>query len=129
QSTARRWGASASYAAVGQMLAAGGLDGVVVCVPAHEYGPVVTRCVEAGVPVYCEKPSGRSSAELLGLAELAAARHCEVVVGYMKRFAPAYDRARQLIRSASFGDPTLAHFSFVMGQFEGYVTGEHDDLG
>ena len=42
----------------------------------------------------------------------------------MKRFAPAYRRAHDLIRSAEFGAPSLAHFTFVMGQFDGYF----DDL-
>jgi predicted dehydrogenase len=128
QSTARRWGATGYYAGLEDMLEAGGIDGVVVVVPAAEYRPIVTRCVEAGLPVFCEKPAGQSSSELRELAELAAAAQCEVVVGYMKRFASAYRRAHDLIQSAEFGAPSLAHFMFVMGQFDGYFEGNRDDL-
>jgi predicted dehydrogenase len=71
--------------------------------------------------VFCEKPAGQSADELRQLADRAAEEHCEVVVGYMKRFAPAYQRAHDLIRSPAFGAPSLAHFTFAMGQFEGYL--------
>ncbi|GAA1559453.1 Gfo/Idh/MocA family oxidoreductase [Kribbella lupini] len=124
QATAQRWGATGYYSGFEDMLAAGGIDGIVVVVPAAEYRPILTGCIEAGLPVFCEKPAGQSSAELREFAELAAASQCEVVVGYMKRFAPAYRRAHDLIRTAEFGTPSLAHFTFVMGQFDGYV----DDL-
>jgi predicted dehydrogenase len=110
------------------MLAAGGLDGVVVCVPAAEYRSIIAQCVEARLPVFCEKPAGQSSSEVFDLAELAAAADCEVVVGYMKRFAPAYRRAHDLIQSHDFGAVSQAHFTFVMGQFEGYFEGDRDDL-
>jgi predicted dehydrogenase len=124
RSTARHWGAGGYYAAVEDMLAAGGLEGVVVAVPAAAYRPIIAQCIEAGLPVFCEKPAGHSASELRQLAELAAAARCEVVVGYMKRFAPAYRRAHGLIRSPHFGTPTLAHFTFAMGQIDGY----RDDL-
>jgi predicted dehydrogenase len=128
QATAQQWGATGYYVGLEDMLEAGGIDGVVVVVPAAEYRPILTRCIEAGLPAFCEKPAGQSSTELRELAELAAASQCEVVVGYMKRFAPAYRRAHDLIRSAEFGAPSLAHFTFVMGQFDGYFEGNRDDL-
>ena len=128
QATAKRWGATGYYVGLEDMLEAGGIDGIVVVVPAAEYRPILTRCIEAGLPVFCEKPAGKSSSELRELADLAAAAQCEVVVGYMKRFAPAYRRAHDLIQSAEFGTPSLAHFRFVMGQFEGFFEGNRDDL-
>jgi predicted dehydrogenase len=126
--TARRWGATGHYAGLEEMLGAGGIDGVVVVVPAAEYRPIIDQCVEAGLPVFCEKPAGQSPSELLQLAKHAAAAECDVVVGYMKRFAPAYRRAHDLIHTPDFGAPSLAHFTFVMGQFEGYFEGDRDDL-
>lgn len=128
QATARRWGAEHHYGAVEDMLAAGGLDGVVVIVPATEYRPIIAQCIEAELPVFCEKPAGQSSAEMFELADLAVAANCEVVVDYMKRFAPAYRRAHELIRAPHFGAPSLAHFAFVLGQFDGYFEGRRDDL-
>ncbi|MGO4533698.1 Gfo/Idh/MocA family oxidoreductase [Leifsonia sp. 2MCAF36] len=121
RSTAQRWGAARHYTSIDDMLAREDLDGVVIAVPAAEYRPLVARCVQAAVPVFCEKPGGQSAEELSELAGLAAAAECEVVVGYMKRFAPAYRRAVGLIRSPGFGTPSLAHFSFTMGRIDEYL--------
>lgn len=121
QAAAFRWGASRHHTSVEDMLTVGDLDGVVVAVPAPAYGAVIARCVQARLPVFCEKPAGESASELHRLAQSAAAAECEVVVGYMKRFAPAYRRARDLIDAPPFGTPSLAHFTFAMGQFDGYA--------
>ncbi|MFE0358079.1 Gfo/Idh/MocA family protein [Streptomyces nigra] len=119
--TAGRWGADAHYTSVEDMLAAGGLDGVVVAVPSAAYRSVLARCIEAGIPIFCEKPGGQSASELRELAALAAEARTEVVVGYMKRFAPAYQRAREVIGSGNFGSPSLAHFTFAMGRVDEYL--------
>lgn len=118
---ARRWGADRSYSSIDQMLDTESLDGVVVAVPADTYLPIVARCIQAGIPVFCEKPAAQSAKQLMQLDRLASTAGVEVVVGYMKRFAPAYERARELIEDPSFGTPSLAHFTFAMGQIESYL--------
>jgi myo-inositol 2-dehydrogenase / D-chiro-inositol 1-dehydrogenase len=40
------------------MLDAGGLDGVLVCVPSDRHLETVRRLVVAGLPILCEKPVG-----------------------------------------------------------------------
>lgn len=119
--TAGRWGADAHHTSVEDMLATGGLDGVVVVVPPAAYRPILAQCIQAGIPVFCEKPGGQSASELREVAALAAEAHTEVVVGYMKRFAPAYRHAREVISSAGFGPPSLAHFTFAMGRVDEYL--------
>jgi len=121
QAAAHRWGAPEHFTSVEDMLTQGELEGVVIAVGANAYRPLVTRCIEAGLPVFCEKPGGSSARELRELAQVSSAARCPVVVGYMKRFAPAYRRARDLIRSPHFGAPSLAHFSFTMGQVVPYL--------
>lgn len=129
EATARRWGARTHHSTVEEMLQGNDLDGIVVVVPAREYRPIVAQCLAAGLPVFCEKPAGRTAAELRELAVLAAAANREVVVGYMKRFAPAYRRARTIIRTERFGAPTLAHFTFAMGQINDYLVDPRHYLG
>ena len=121
QDTAQRWGAAGYHTSLEDMLAVGGLEGVIIAVPAGDYRHLIAQCIEAGVPLFCEKPAGNSASELFELSELSKAAGCPVVVGYMKRFAPAYRRARELIRSSGFGGPTLAHFSFTMGRIDEYA--------
>lgn len=113
---AARWGAPKAFDDASVMLSSVELDGVVVCVNPADYAPVITLCLEAGAPVFCDKPGAASAAEARQLAELSAATGVPVVVGYMKRFAPAYQRAREIIGGAEFGPPSLASFTFAMGQ-------------
>jgi predicted dehydrogenase len=115
QTAAARWGAPHAFDSVSEMLSSVELDGVVVCVPPASYVDVVSACLEAGTPVFCEKPAAASSDEARALASLSAARAVPIVVGYMKRFAPAYRKAREIVRSREFGSPSLGAFTFAMG--------------
>lgn len=113
---AERWGASHSFDNAEKMLASVDVDAVVICVPASEYGPLVEACLAAGKPVFCDKPGASTAAEADMLATLSAETGVPIVVGYMKRFAPAYEKAREIIRSRGFGPPSLGAFTFAMGQ-------------
>lgn len=113
---ARRWGAPHAFDDVDLMLGSVELDGVVICVQPGDYAPLVKRCLAAGLPVFCDKPAAATAAEATDLAEVSARTGIPVVVGYMKRFAPTYQRARDLLRSPDFGVPSLATFTFAMGQ-------------
>ena len=48
---------------------------------------------------------------------LASSGGADVVVGYQKRFAGAYRRAKTLVSAEGFGPPTLASFRWAMGPF------------
>lgn len=112
---ARVWGAAHSFDSVEKMLASVELDGVIICVPPSDYAPLIQRCLEAGKPVFCDKPGAGSSAEAHSLAAAAEEKETPIVVGYMKRFAPAYRRARDIIRNPDFGQVSIGHFTFAMG--------------
>ena len=115
-------GPGAGFDTVGALLAATEPAGVIVCVPAAAYRDVVLECVAGGVPVFCEKPGAASSAELAEI-EAAAAGGVPVMVGYMKRFAPAYRRAVELVAADEFGPVTSVHAQFLMGPGFGSIAG------
>jgi predicted dehydrogenase len=117
EAAAARWGAARAFDDAAEMLAATDLEGIIVCVAADDYAPLIDLCLEAGRPVYCEKPGAASAAEAERLAARSEEAGVPIVVGYMKRFAPAYRRAREIVRSAEFGPPTLGAFTFAMGQW------------
>src|SRR5258706_7789122 len=53
----------ALYADLDSMLAAGGLDGVLVCVPSDLHLQTVRSLLAAGLPILCEKPCGGTPPE------------------------------------------------------------------
>ena len=113
------------FEGVGALLAASKPGGVIVCVPAVAYRDVVLECIAAGVPVFCEKPGAATVTELQEIETAAAAAGVPVMVGYMKRFAPAYRRAIEMVSADAFGPVTSVHAQFLMGpgfgSFAGYV--------
>src|SRR5262249_22199685 len=60
------------YRDVGELLAAGGVDGAIVAAPTRLHATLVTQLLDAGLPVLCEKPCGLRSDETRALARRAA---------------------------------------------------------
>lgn len=117
QDVGRRFGAGHAFDDVGRMLAEVELDAVVVVVPPDQFAAVITACLDAGTPVFTEKPAANDAAEAASLAEHSRAAGVPVLVGYMKRFASGYRTAREIMQRPEFGEPTLGSFTWSMGPF------------
>ncbi len=113
--TARTFGAARAYDDVDVMLSYGELDAVIVSVPPHAYRDIVLRCVNASLSVFCEKPGAESPSTLAAIEAAARGAGVRVMIGYMKRFAPAYKEALRRARLAEFGRVTSVHVKFVVG--------------
>ncbi|MEV4257960.1 Gfo/Idh/MocA family oxidoreductase [Spirillospora sp. NPDC049652] len=80
-----------------------GLDAVVVATPTSAHAGLVIKAVEAGLPVFVEKPL---AADLDGtIRTLTALRGSDVPVqvGFQRRFDPGHVAARDAVRSGSLG--------------------------
>jgi myo-inositol 2-dehydrogenase/D-chiro-inositol 1-dehydrogenase len=89
------------------LVAAGGVDGVVITAPTDLHLGLVRRCAEAGLHVFCEKPCGLDSGEARAAAAAAEAAGVVLQVGYYRRFVPALGTLRTRIASGGFGDVSL----------------------
>ncbi len=85
---------------LGSLLAAG-LDAAFVHAATAAHPEIVTRLLEAGVPVYVDKPLAYDLAESERLVRLARERQVSLMVGFNRRYAPGYaqcaDHPRELI--------------------------------
>lgn len=89
-----------------KMLAAGGFDAVLL-LTSGSHGRLAAQALTAGVPVFCEKPLALTRAEAAHLQELTAGEDTRLMVGYMKQYDPAVERAlRELER---IGGPAAVH--------------------
>jgi len=93
----------------------GQIDAVIMVLPPDRYEEPLNTCLERGLPVYCEKPVALELDTLVRLEENRARLNGVVMVGYMKRFAPAYRRAFELTRASDFGELTAFHAYWGMG--------------
>ncbi|WP_267246479.1 Gfo/Idh/MocA family protein [Streptomyces sp. PR69] len=65
-------------------------DAAFVHAPTAAHAEIVGRLLDAGVPVFVDKPLAYELAESRRLAELAERRGVSLAVGFNRRFAPAY---------------------------------------
>jgi predicted dehydrogenase len=72
------------------------LDAVLVLTPGS-HAPIVSAFVHAGVAVFAEKPIAFSEAEGVELIDAIERSGTPVMVGYMKRYDPAYERLREVL--------------------------------
>jgi len=80
-----------------------GLDGVVIATPSALHAEQTIRALEAGVAVFCQKPLGRTEAEVR--ACVAAARETDrlLAVDLSYRFTEGVARIRELLREGELG--------------------------
>ena len=86
------------------------VDAVVVASwgPTHE--EYVLACIDAGKPVFCEKPLATTQEACLRIvdAEVTHGRRL-VQVGFMRRYDPAYCALKAVVDSGAIGAPLLIH--------------------
>jgi myo-inositol 2-dehydrogenase/D-chiro-inositol 1-dehydrogenase len=97
------------------MLASGGLDGVLLCVPSDYHLDTVKRVVAAGLPILAEKPFGVTAAQAGEATQLVAAASLPLQIGFWRRFVPMLRQLKQRIASGELGDV----YSVVCYQWDG----------
>lgn len=91
------------YASLEAMLAAGGLDGVIIATPNAAHGDNAVACIERGLPVLVEKPvteTVEKAAQIIAASE----RHgVSVLVGHHRRHSPILALAREAVQGGRLG--------------------------
>jgi myo-inositol 2-dehydrogenase/D-chiro-inositol 1-dehydrogenase len=101
------------------------VDAVVVTSwgPTHE--EFVLAAIEAGKPVFCEKPlaTTREACERIMKAETTAGQRL-VQVGFMRRFDRSYRSLKEVVDSAQLGAPLMMHCAHRIPEVPPHYTAE-----
>lgn len=84
-------------------LFAAGIDGLVIAVPTDAHAALVVRAVQAGIPVFCEKPIAPDIAGTMAVLDAVGRSPVPVQVGFQRRFDPGYTAARAAVASGALG--------------------------
>lgn len=88
------------------------LDGVVIATPSALHAEQSIRALKRGVAVFCQKPLGRSQAEVREVVQAARAADRLLQVDLSYRFTEGMRRIRDLVRGESLGHVFAADLVF-----------------
>lgn len=81
-----------------------GVNAVVIATPAPTHAILIHRCLDMGLPVFCEKPIAVELDETMAVVDRVERTRGLLQVGFQRRFDGAYRGARQRIEDGSLGD-------------------------
>jgi predicted dehydrogenase len=116
QELGNAYGASRVFADYREMIAAGGLDAVVVATPDDLHHPMTMTALDAGLHVLCEKPmasNARLAGEMYAKAEAVGVKH---MILFTWRWQPHFVLMKRLVDDGFVGRFHHARFSFVGGE-------------
>ena len=116
---ARQFGAEAAYGSVDALLTHDDLDAVIVVTNYDDrgrprYPEIAQQALAAGKHVWMEKPPAATVAEIEAMQAAAESAGKNVVVGFKKMFAPANQKAKELIDAPDFGPVSLGTFQYPL---------------
>ncbi len=83
------------------------LDAVVIASSTQEHADQITRCAEAGLAIFTEKPVGLSVPEADAALMAVEAAGVPFQIGYQRRWDSDYLRMKELIEEGTIGTPVL----------------------
>ncbi|CAA9228809.1 MAG: hypothetical protein AVDCRST_MAG77-885 [uncultured Chloroflexi bacterium] len=114
---AQKFGGERAFSDHRRMLAEANLDGVVVCVGPDAHEALSIEIMEAGLPVYTEKPPAVTAAGARRVLETSRRTGKLCVTAFKKRYAPAYVKARNIVTGPDFGAPHLLSIDYASGAY------------
>ncbi|MFE9322925.1 Gfo/Idh/MocA family oxidoreductase [Nocardia sp. NPDC052278] len=79
------------------------LDGLIIATATDSHPELITRAVDAGIPVFCEKPVAADIQGTLDVITRLENSTVPVQIGFQRRFDAGYRAARDAIASGSLG--------------------------
>lgn len=81
-----------------------GIEAVAIAAPAVDHARLARRALEAGKPVFVEKPLALELEDAEALATLAKQRGLTLMVGHLLQYHPAFVRLKSLVESGEIGE-------------------------
>lgn len=113
---ARRWGGTA-YHDYEKMLDTEKPDGVIVCIGPAQHAQLAQAILRKGIPLYTEKPPAVRAADALEVARVANETGVLCTTAFKKRYATAYNRAKEWIAGFPAGDLYSISVDYASGQY------------
>lgn len=92
------FGIPRAFAELSELLAEGGVDGVIIATPHHTHAGLVEQCLRSGVNVLVEKPMATTAEDAWRIVELERASKAQVAVGLTYQYAACATSVRDAVQ-------------------------------
>ena len=109
EEVAKTYGAKV-MASAEELIASPEIDAVVIASWDGTHADLAVKCIQAGKPVFCEKPLAPEADACKRIVEAEMATGKQLVqVGFMRRYDPGYGQLKKAIDSGKYGQPLMLH--------------------
>lgn len=86
-----------------EALLAAGVDGIVIAAATDAHPGLILAGVEAGIPVFCEKPVAKTMSEGVRVLKAVQGSDVPIQIGYNRRFDAGFVAARAAVQAGELG--------------------------
>ena len=107
------------YTDMHQMIDAEQPDGVIICIGPDAHARLAPQVMQRGIPVYTEKPPAPTAAAALEVARASRETGVLCTTAFKKRYAAAYQRARQWLDGFDPADLYSLSIDYASANYSG----------
>lgn len=96
-----------------EFLAESGVDIVAVLTPNYLHAEQAIKAAEAKKHIVIEKPLATNWEDMQRMQKVIHANGVKTIVGFVLRFNPLFETAKELVRNGSVGEPFYAEFDYM----------------
>ncbi len=115
---ARRHNIPKFYSNASELINDPGVEAVYIATPPNSHAKYAIEAMQAGKPVYVEKPMARNYAECLEMIKVSKETGMPLCVAYYRRTLPAFLKVKQLIDENAIGKPFLVNIKLYKQALE-----------
>ncbi len=106
---AQRHGIKKWYSNASELINDPEVDAVYIATPPDSHANYAIEAMDAGKPVYVEKPMARHYSECLEMLKVSEQTGVPLWVAYYRRTLPAYLKAKELVETGAIGKPLMVN--------------------
>ena len=110
---AARYDIPNAFASYGDLISSGSVDAIYNPLPNSLHAEWTIHCLQAGLPVLCEKPFTATLQEAREVLAVSQETGLPVTEAFMYRYHPLYDKVTELLLQGAIGNIVLMHSTFT----------------
>jgi len=92
------------------------LAAVLIVTPTYTHKEICLDACKAGLHVFCEKPMSLTTADCQTMNDAAEKHQVRLMLGFVRRFQPAFREMKRRIEEGEIGDPRMAYTARMGGR-------------